>query len=87
MYNYHYQFKFIAIGDSKVGKSSIVSQFVSNSSSKSKFAEFGEKNLQIKRRNINFRIWDTSGQQLFKSMTKKHYYRTAIGVLLVYDVT
>jgi Ras-related protein Rab-2A len=47
--------------------------------------EFGAKVIQVQSRNIKLQIWDTAGQENFRSIIRS-YYRSAIGALLVYDV-
>lgn len=48
--------------------------------------EFGARTIQISQKNIKLQIWDTAGQESFKSITRS-YYRGAAGALLVYDIT
>ena len=48
--------------------------------------EFAAKTLKINKQNIKLQIWDTAGQENFRSITRS-YYRSAIGALLVYDIT
>lgn len=48
--------------------------------------EFGARTIQIQDKNIKLQIWDTAGQESFKSITRS-YYRGAAGALLVYDIT
>lgn len=48
--------------------------------------EFGAKLVTINEDPIKLQIWDTAGQETFKSITRS-YYRSAAGALLVYDVT
>ena len=48
--------------------------------------EFGARTIQIAEKNIKLQIWDTAGQESFKSITRS-YYRGAAGALLVYDIT
>ncbi|CAD8163363.1 unnamed protein product [Paramecium octaurelia] len=88
--SYHYLFKFIIIGDTAVGKSCILYQFLEQ-----KFrvkhemtvgVEFGAKFLDLDGKQIKLQIWDTAGQETFKSITRQ-YYRSAAGAILVYDVT
>jgi Ras-related protein Rab-2A len=90
MAGYAYSFKCIIVGDTGVGKSSILLQFTDG-----KFTdyhdltigvEFGTKIIDIDSRAIRIEIWDTAGQEYFRSITRS-YYRNAAAVLLVYDVT
>ena len=48
--------------------------------------EFGARTIQIYEKNLKLQIWDTAGQESFKSITRS-YYRGAAGALLVYDIT
>ena len=48
--------------------------------------EFGSRTVKINEKNIKLQIWDTAGQESFKSITRS-YYRGAAGALLVYDIT
>lgn len=90
------QFKLVLLGDSSVGKSSIVYRFVKDS-----FDEFRESTIgaaflsQTIKINedsdepetvIKFEIWDTAGQERYKSLAPM-YYRNANAALVVYDVT
>lgn len=95
MNNYNYLFKFIVIGDTGVGKSCIVLQFIENKTRTTHDVtigvEFGAKIIAVQNssrdsRNIKLQIWDTAGQENFRSITRS-YYRSAIGALLVYDIT
>ena len=90
MSTYSYLFKYIVIGDTSVGKSCILLQFLEK---KFKFdhdttigVEFGSKIIPVKDKQIKLQIWDTAGQETFKSITRS-YYRGSIGVVLVYDIT
>jgi Ras-related protein Rab-2A len=60
MNSYHYLFKFIVIGDTGVGKSCVVLQFIEN---KTRIGvEFGAKTIKVGSKNIKLQIWDTAGQ-------------------------
>eukprot|EP00953_Heterococcus_sp_UTEX-ZZ885_P022126 12276-Heterococcus_DN1.PRE.4 len=48
--------------------------------------EFGARMINIDSRQIKLQIWDTAGQESFRSITRS-YYRGAAGALLVYDIT
>eukprot|EP01016_Furgasonia_blochmanni_P046773 TRINITY_DN678_c0_g1_i6.p2 TRINITY_DN678_c0_g1~~TRINITY_DN678_c0_g1_i6.p2 ORF type:complete len:207 (+),score=39.34 TRINITY_DN678_c0_g1_i6:354-974(+) len=48
--------------------------------------EFGARMVSLDNKNIKLQIWDTAGQESFKSITRS-YYRSAAGALLVYDIT
>uniref|UniRef100_A0A453L2A4 Uncharacterized protein n=1 Tax=Aegilops tauschii subsp. strangulata TaxID=200361 RepID=A0A453L2A4_AEGTS len=48
--------------------------------------EFGQRMVTIGKKKIKLQIWDTAGQEAFRSITKS-YYRSAAAALLVYDIT
>jgi len=48
--------------------------------------EFGSRLVAIGEKQIKLQIWDTAGQESFRSITRS-YYRGAAGALLVYDIT
>ena len=82
--------KYILIGDSNVGKTSILRQF-SQKTFKEKEPptvglDYGERIINISDKNVLVQVWDTAGQERFRSLTPS-YYRSAMGILLVYSVT
>jgi len=88
--SYKFLFKYIVIGDSGVGKSCLLLQFTEH-----KFqtvhevtigVEFGSRMVQIEDQQIKLQVFDTAGQETFRSIARS-YYRGAAGALLVYDVT
>ena len=48
--------------------------------------EFGARMINIDSKQIKLQIWDTAGQESFRSITRS-YYRGAAGALVVYDIT
>ncbi|EPZ33478.1 DUF155-domain-containing protein [Rozella allomycis CSF55] len=48
--------------------------------------EFGSRMIQVDNKQIKLQIWDTAGQESFRSITRS-YYRGAAGAMLVYDIT
>ena len=87
---YDYIYKIVLIGDSGVGKTNILSKYLTDAFSFDSKAtvgvEFGSKNLDIEGNKIKMQIWDTAGQERYKSITNA-YYKGAKGALLVYDIT
>jgi small GTP-binding protein len=87
--NYNYIFKLLLIGDSGVGKSNILWRFTDenfNSSSISTIGiDFRIKTIEIDGKKVKLQIYDTAGQERFRSITQA-YYRGAKGVIFVYDV-
>ena len=90
MTSVQYLFKYIIIGDSGVGKSCLLLQFTDKRFEPSHDltigVEFGARTIKIEDTPIKLQIWDTAGQESFRSITRS-YYRGATGALLVYDVT
>eukprot|EP00727_Mastigamoeba_balamuthi_P013663 m51a1_g892 putative ras-related protein rab-4b (209) ;mRNA; f:16378-17811 len=87
---YDYLFKFIVIGDANSGKTCILHRFIENKfkrdSTHTIGVEFGSKIVEVGGKKVKLQIWDTAGQDRFRSVTRS-YYRGAAGALLVYDVT
>jgi len=48
--------------------------------------EFGSKTIPVREKRIKLQVWDTAGQEAYKSITRS-YYRSTVGALLVYDIT
>ena len=88
--NYDLIFKIVLIGDSGVGKTNILSRYISNEFSLTTQAtvgvEFGSKIIKRGEKLIKLQIWDTAGQERYKSITSA-YYKGAKGALIVYDIT
>ena len=83
--------RIITLGDSKVGKSSLIVQFMDN---KFSFNYMSTVGFDLKRKVMKFNdnedvkivIHDTAGQERFRSLTT-NYIKKANGILLVYDIT
>lgn len=88
--SYAYLFKYIIIGDTGVGKSCLLLQFTDKRFQQvhdlTIGVEFGARMITIDGKQIKLQIWDTAGQESFRSITRS-YYRGAAGALLVYDIT
>jgi len=86
----YYKLKLIVIGDSGVGKTNIISRYVSNTFSNDSKAtvgvEFFTKPFRVNNDIVKLEIWDTAGQERYKSITSA-YYKGSRGALLVYDIT
>lgn len=82
--------KVIILGDSGVGKTSLMNRFVnqkfSNQYKATIGADFLTKELIIDEKLVTMQIWDTAGQERFRTITSS-YYRGAHGIIVVYDVT
>lgn len=88
--SYAYMFKYIIIGDTGVGKSCMLLQFTDKRFKQDHDltigVEFGSRMVKVEDKDIKLQIWDTAGQESFRSITRS-YYRGAACALLVYDVT
>jgi len=88
--SYSYLFKYIIIGDTGVGKSCLLLQFIDKRFRQKHEVtigvEFGARMINVDGKNVKLQIWDTAGQESFRSITRS-YYRAAAGALLVYDIT
>jgi len=82
--------KLILIGDAGSGKSCILHRFVSGEFKRKSHhtvgVEFGKKLMEVGGKTLDLAIWDTAGQEKYRSVTK-NYYRESVGGLLVYDIT
>ena len=88
--SYDLLFKLILIGDSCVGKSNILLKYLKNEFDPNSRAtvgvEFGTKNILINNKKIKIQIWDTAGEERYRSITSA-YYKGAKGAFIVYDIT
>lgn len=69
-------YKYILIGDTMVGKSSILSQFITKKFQIKKPTigiDFNSKIIKISKKKIKIQIWDTSGQENFRALTKLYF--------------
>ena len=86
-----FMYKILLLGDSSVGKTCILTRYSENTFQEDHLATIG---LDFKQKIVNLdngktvkvQIWDTAGQDRFKSITK-NYYKGAHGIILIYDVT
>jgi Ras-related protein Rab-22 len=82
--------KVVLLGDTGVGKSSLVLRFVTNSfksySESTIGASFMSKLITVDGKPIKFQIWDTAGQEKYHSLAPM-YYRGAAAAIVVYDIT
>ena len=82
--------KLLIIGDSNVGKTSMLLNYTDNYFPESHLAtigvEYKVKEIKTDKYNIALQIWDTAGQERFRSITKS-FFRNTNGILFVYDIT
>ena len=87
--NFHYLLKYVIIGDSGVGKSNILLRYINNSFSEefktTVGVEFGAKNIEMNNNIYRIQIWDTAGQENFRSIARA-YYKNCVCACIVYDI-
>ena len=84
-------FKVVLIGESGVGKTSIINQFIEQQFNEDPQSTTGgtfstKSVICDETREIKFEIWDTAGQERYRSLTRM-YYKDANAAILVYDIT
>lgn len=82
--------KILLIGDTSVGKTSLLIKYTEDNFSENHITTIGvecvDKQITINDRKVTLQIWDTSGQERFKSITK-NFYQNANGIIFVFDIT
>ena len=82
--------KIITLGESSVGKTSILAKYVDDIFDINMIStlgvDFKRKTEIIDNKQINIKVWDTAGQECFRNIQKIYYHNTE-GVLLVFDLT
>ena len=80
----------MAIGDTMVGKTSLVMRYADDDFNENVLAtigiDFKIKTIDLHGKRVKLQIWDTAGQERFRTITSA-YYRGADGIIMVYDVT
>eukprot|EP00457_Paulinella_chromatophora_P014220 gb/GEZN01014617.1/.p1 GENE.gb/GEZN01014617.1/~~gb/GEZN01014617.1/.p1 ORF type:complete len:218 (-),score=32.71 gb/GEZN01014617.1/:176-829(-) len=87
--------KLVLIGDSAVGKSCLLMRFAEQTYSDTLMTtigiDFKTKMVELDKSIIKLQVWDTAGQERFESLSAggltRAYYRGAMGIILVYDIT
>ena len=83
-------FKILTIGESQVGKTSILRRYVDNKYIKHHLSTIGidyrTKMVKVMGKEIKLKIWDTAGQERYHHITNQ-IYKGAHGIMLVFDVT
>lgn len=88
--DYDFLFKLLLIGNSAVGKSSLLLRFSDNIFNESFLptigVDFKIRTFELSGKTVKLQIWDTAGQERFKTITSS-YYKGAHGIILTYDIT
>lgn len=87
---YDLLFKLLLIGDSGVGKTCVLFRFSDDAFTTTFIStigiDFKIKTVELRGKKIKLQIWDTAGQERFHTITTS-YYRGAMGIMLIYDIT
>ena len=87
---YDYIFKVLLIGNSDVGKSSIILRYVDETWTDvfvpTIGVDFKVKTLEVDNKQVKMQIWDTAGQERFRTVVSS-YFRGSHGLFLIYDIT
>nr|CAD7463758.1 unnamed protein product [Timema tahoe] len=87
---FDFLFKIVLIGDCGAGKTCVVQRFKSGTfverHGNTIGVDFSMKNVIVDGKKVKLQIWDTAGQERFRTITQS-YYRSANGVIIVYDIT
>lgn len=88
--SFDYLYKILLIGDSSVGKTSVLLRYIDGKfdpESRSTIGvDFKVATLDVGGKNVKLQLWDTAGQETFRTIVSS-YYRGAHGVIFVYDIT
>ncbi|XP_011309789.1 ras-related protein Rab-43 [Fopius arisanus] len=88
--NFDFLFKIVLIGDCGTGKTCVVQRFRGGTfierHGNTIGVDFSMKTVLIDGKRVKLQIWDTAGQERFRTITQS-YYRSANGIILVYDIT
>ena len=90
-YEYDENVKIMIIGETKVGKTSLISKYCHNEFSDGQYLstigiDFQIKYLTIRSKKVRVQIWDTAGEERFRNISK-NYFQSSDGFLVVYDIT
>ena len=89
-HKFDYSLKIVVVGDSGVGKTCFLFRFVRDQwegeTQPTLGVEFLTKVVQTESHRIQLQLWDTAGQELFRSVTRG-YYRGSAGAIIVFSLT
>ncbi|XP_060641714.1 ras-related protein Rab-42 [Anolis sagrei] len=89
--NWHYQFRILLLGDSTVGKTSLLRRYTERcfipAPCPTVGVEFYSRMMELPPGiKVKLQLWDTAGQERFRCITRS-FYRNAVGVLFIFDMT
>eukprot|EP00767_Chilomastix_cuspidata_P002467 gnl/Chilomastix_cuspidata/2593.p1 GENE.gnl/Chilomastix_cuspidata/2593~~gnl/Chilomastix_cuspidata/2593.p1 ORF type:complete len:210 (-),score=73.80 gnl/Chilomastix_cuspidata/2593:291-920(-) len=83
-------YKILVIGNSRVGKTCILERYTNDSFTETTMTtvgiDFHTSEVTVDDTPVSLQIWDTAGQERFRTIVSS-YYRHAVGIILVYDIT
>jgi len=89
-HDYDHLIKILIVGDTCTGKSCILTRYVNESFIESQLAtigvDFSIKTIELENKTIKLQIWDTAGQEKFRTIVTS-YYRGSNAVILTYSIT
>ena len=87
--DYQMLFKIILIGDSGIGKTSIINKYINNIFTDKHLCTIGVdfmmKTLKLKNTNVKLQVWDTAGMERYRQITTS-YYRGANAAIICFDI-
>jgi Ras-related protein Rab-1A len=90
LFKYDQLYKLLLVGDSGVGKSSLMMRFADDTFAETYLStigvDFRPRTISVDGVTVKLQLWDTAGQERFHTIVSS-YYRHAHGILVVYDVT
>lgn len=82
--------KYLVVGDSGVGKTSLLVRYCEDTFQSDYLSTIGVdfkiKRIELEGCQVTLNIWDTAGQERFRNITKS-FYKGAHGIVLVYSIT
>ena len=82
--------KFLVVGDSAVGKSALLMRYTDDIFSETYIStlgiDFKTRTVEVGGEKVKLQIWDSAGQERFRTITKS-FFRNASGIVLAYSVT
>ena len=88
--NFDEKIKIMIIGESKIGKTSLISRYCNNEFYGAYLStigiDFQIKNIMLNNKKIRLQIWDTAGEERYRNIAK-NYFQSSDGFIVVYDIS